>query len=55
MGWQQEALNRYGAFSEQDQHGVFNLSSQFGYSVADQERQHLCYAQLQNHVQAGKA
>ncbi len=31
------------------------LSSQFGYSVADQERQHLCYAQLQNHVQAGKA
>lgn len=55
MGWQQEALNRDGAFSEQDQHGVFNLSSQFGYSVADQERQHLCYAQLQNHIQAGKA
>ncbi|OTG61314.1 hypothetical protein B9T36_02655 [Acinetobacter sp. ANC 4204] len=55
VGWQQESLERNGEFSEQDQHGVFNLSSQFGYSVADQYRKHLCYVQLQNRIQVGKA
>lgn len=55
IGWQQETLNQDGQFSDQNQHGVFNISSQFGLSVADQQRQHLCYAQLQNHVQAGAA
>ena len=55
VGWQQESLERNGEFSEQDQHGVFNLSSQFGYSVADQDRKHLCYVQLQNRIQVGKA
>jgi hypothetical protein len=54
LGWQQEALHQ-GQFSEDRQHGVFNLNAQFGYSLADQERQHLCYAQLQNHLQAGKS
>ncbi|WP_151707004.1 DUF4105 domain-containing protein [Acinetobacter sp. TUM15064] len=55
VGWQQESLERNGEFSEQDQHGVFNLSSQFGYSVADQDRKHLCYVQLQNRIQVGQA
>ena len=32
-----------------------SLKTQFGYSVANQAREHLCYAQIQNHVQAGKA
>ena len=55
LGWQQEALNKAGEFSEHEQHGVANLKVQMGYSYADQEREHLCYAQLQNHIQVGKA
>ncbi|MDO5542257.1 MAG: DUF4105 domain-containing protein [Acinetobacter sp.] len=55
LGWQQEALNSDGVFSETEQHGVLSLKTQFGYSVANQAREHLCYAQIQNHVQAGKA
>lgn len=55
IGWRQEALDRDGQFSEDDQHGVFNLKTQFGYSVANQARTHLCYAQIQNHFEAGKA
>lgn len=55
LGWQQEALAQDGQFSEDDQHGVANLKIQMGYSYADQAREHLCYAQLQNHVQVGKA
>lgn len=55
LGWQQEALNSHGAFSETEQHGVLSLKTQFGYSVANQAREHLCYVQIQNHVQAGKA
>ena len=55
LGWQQEALNKAGEFSEHEQHGVANLKVQMGYSYADKEREHLCYAQLQNHIQAGKA
>ncbi|MGE8560268.1 MAG: DUF4105 domain-containing protein, partial [Acinetobacter sp.] len=55
LGWKQEALNANGQFSEREQHGVANLKVQMGYSYADQAREHLCYAQLQNHIQAGKA
>ncbi len=55
LGWQQEALNKAGEFSEHEQHGVSNLKVQMGYSYADKERKHLCYAQLQNHIQAGNA
>lgn len=55
LGWQQEALNKAGEFSEYEQHGVATLKVQMGYSYADQEREHLCYAQVQNHIQAGKA
>ena len=55
LGWQQEALEQDGQFSEHKQHGVANLKVQMGYSYADQAREHLCYAQLQNHIQAGKA
>lgn len=55
LGWQQEALEQGGQFSEHEQHGVANLNVQMGYSYADQAREHLCYAQIQNHIQAGKA
>lgn len=55
LGWQQEALEQGGQFSEHEQHGVANLKVQMGYSYADQAREHLCYAQIQNHIQAGKA
>ncbi|OAL85426.1 Lnb N-terminal periplasmic domain-containing protein [Acinetobacter terrae] len=55
LGWQQEALEQAGQFSEHEQHGLANLKVQMGYSYADQVREHLCYAQLQNHIQAGKA
>lgn len=52
IAWQQEAVD-HGQFSDQQQHGVFNLNGQMGYSLADYERQHLCYAQLQGYLQAG--
>ena len=55
LGWQQQALDEHGQFSELEQHGVLNIKSQFGYSVANQARQHLCYMQVQNQVQAGQA
>ncbi|WP_034582997.1 DUF4105 domain-containing protein [Acinetobacter sp. HR7] len=54
LGWQQAALHD-GQFSEGEQHGVFSLKTQFGFSLADDARNHLCYGQLQNHVQLGKA
>lgn len=53
FAWKQEAVeNRQ--FSEDQQHGVINLNIQAGYSVADYDRRHLCYAQLQSHIQGGK-
>ncbi|WP_291356089.1 MULTISPECIES: DUF4105 domain-containing protein [unclassified Acinetobacter] len=55
LGWQQEALEQDGKFSEHEQHGLAHLNIQAGYSHADQAREHLCYAQLQGHLQAGKA
>lgn len=55
LGWTQEALNQHGQFSTQEQHGVANLQVQMGYSWASADREHICYAQLQNHLQAGKA
>lgn len=55
VGWEQAGLNRNGAFSSTEQHGVLDVSSQVGYSVANNHRTHVCYAQLQNHIQAGKA
>lgn len=53
FGWKQEAIEK-GQFSEDAQHGVMNLNMQVGYSVADYDRRHLCYAQLQSHIQGGK-
>jgi hypothetical protein len=53
LGWKQEAIEN-GKFSEDVQHGVMNLNMQVGYSVADYDRRHLCYAQLQSHIQGGK-
>ncbi|MCH7328249.1 DUF4105 domain-containing protein [Acinetobacter modestus] len=53
LGWKQEAIEN-GKFSEDAQHGVMNLNMQVGYSVADYDRRHLCYAQLQSHIQGGK-
>ncbi len=55
FGWKQEALEQKGQFSEQEQHGIANLQVQMGYSYANPAREHLCYMQLQNHIQAGKA
>ena len=53
LGWKQEAIEN-GKFSEDVQHGVMNLNMQVGYSMADYDRRHLCYAQLQSHIQGGK-
>ena len=53
LGWKQEAIEN-GQFSEDVQHGVMNLNMQVGYSMADYDRRHLCYAQLQSHIQGGK-
>ena len=55
LGWQQEALDAHGRFSENAQHGVTSLKSQVGYSWANASREHLCYAQMQTQLQAGKA
>ena len=54
LSWKQEAIDQHGHFSNQEQHGVMNISSQFGYSLADLERRNLCFAQLKNHLQFGK-
>ena len=55
LQWQQEALDATGQFSEWQQHGVINLKTQLGYSALFGQQQHLCYGQLQNQFQAGKA
>jgi hypothetical protein len=52
LGWKQEALDQ-GNFSNDQQHGVMNLNMQVGYSLADYDRRHLCYAQMQSHFQGG--
>lgn len=54
LGWKQEAIEN-GQFSEDKQHGVMNLNMQVGYSLADYDRRHICYGQLQSHIQGGKA
>lgn len=54
LGWKQEAIEN-GQFSEDKQHGVMNLNMQAGYSLADYDRRHICYGQLQSHIQGGKA
>ncbi|MDH0562102.1 DUF4105 domain-containing protein [Acinetobacter courvalinii] len=53
LGWKQEAIEN-GQFSEDKQHGVMNLNMQAGYSLADYDRRHICYGQLQSHIQGGK-
>lgn len=55
LGWGQEAVDQHGQFSAREQHGVAGLQVQMGYSWASADREHICYAQLQNHLQAGKA
>ena len=55
LGWQQEATDSSGRFSEQDQHGVASLKMQMGYSYADSKRENLCYAQMQTYLQGGKS
>ncbi|MEN8424224.1 DUF4105 domain-containing protein [Acinetobacter junii] len=54
LGWKQEALDQ-GNFSDDQQHGVMNLNMQVGYSLADYDRRHLCYAQMQSHIQGGRS
>ncbi|MGE8542458.1 MAG: DUF4105 domain-containing protein [Acinetobacter sp.] len=55
FGWQQEAMQDHGQFSEKQQHGVANLNTQAGYSWANNQRTHLCYMQMQMHVQGSQA
>ena len=55
LGWQQESLDSAGQFTAQDQHGVASLKMQAGYSWANSDRTHLCYAQMQTQIQGGKA
>lgn len=55
FGWQQEALGAHGQFSETHQHGVANLSVQTGFSKANSDRSHLCYAQMQMHLQGSQS
>lgn len=52
LGWQQEAIQN-GQFSDQQQHGVVSAKAQSGYTLADDDRKHLCYAELQTQLQAG--
>lgn len=54
LGRKQEALD-HGNFSDDQQHGVVNLNMQVGYSLADYDRRHLCYAQMQSHIQGGRS
>ena len=54
LAWQQEALDE-GQFSRNKQHGVFNLNTQVGQSVANTAMTQLCYAQAQLWLQAGQA
>lgn len=52
LGWRQEAIHD-GRFSEDKQHGVASFNAQVGYSLADYERKHICYGQVQTYVQTG--
>jgi len=54
LGWQQEAIQN-GQFSKQQQHGVLSTKAQSGYTIADDDRKHLCYAELQTQLQAGSS
>lgn len=54
LGWQQEAID-HGYFSEDQQHGVFSLKAQSGYTLANDARTQLCYGALQTQLQAGKS
>ena len=55
LGWQQEALDERGQFSQNTQHGVARLTTQAGYSWANAAHNWLCYGQLQSNVQASSA
>lgn len=50
LGWQQEPINSKGQFSETEDHGVFNMQGQLGYSVGNTDNT-LCYAQAQGRLQ----
>ncbi len=54
LGWQQEAIQN-GQFDEHHQHGVVSTKAQSGYTIADDDRKHLCYAELQTQLQAGSS
>lgn len=54
LSWRQEAFNKQGNFDTQQQHGVANLNMQLGYSFANADRKHLCYAQSQGFIQASQ-
>ncbi|EQB4401634.1 DUF4105 domain-containing protein [Acinetobacter baumannii] len=52
LGWRQEAVHD-GVYNDEKQHGVASFNAQVGYSLADYERKHICYGQVQTYVQAG--
>ena len=54
LGWQQEAIEN-GQFSEDQQHGIVSTKAQVGYTLAGDDRKHLCYAELQTQLQAGSS
>lgn len=53
LGWQQEAMNSTGKFSQTEDHGVLNAQGQYGYSIGN-TAQTLCYAQTQAMLQFGR-
>lgn len=54
LGWQQEAIHQ-AEFDADRQHGVMSFKAQAGYSLASEDRNHLCYLQSQTYIQSGKA
>ena len=54
LNWQQEAIG-HGIYMPNKQHGVMNLSTQWGYTFADNQRHNICFMKLKTHVQAGKS
>ncbi|EPM7761131.1 DUF4105 domain-containing protein [Acinetobacter baumannii] len=52
LGWRQEAVHD-GVYNDEKQHGVASFNAQVGYSLADYERNYICYGQVQTYVQAG--
>lgn len=55
LGWKREAIDSKGKFSQKEQHGVLNISTQAGYSKMWSDDKLLCSAQTKIALQAGQA